>query len=358
MPTPGGRSYDRIVETSEVSDTHLLISPAFGSPEARQHWADTLDQPVHFEDERYAVHLTDDQRRLLRGLHQDGAARFWGAVPRHDAKMADVTTGDVVLFTGKNRIRAVGEIGALFRNRAFADALWPPGPGGTSWHTVYSLRDFQRTDLPYEGLNALLGYKPEFKYPGQLVLTGTRARAGIDGLLITTRTALERAGAEATLPTVRSMPVEKQHTRAVTVRLADRELLFERKEAELVIAYRHTLLDARVERFSCPAGICDLYVDGPEGREIVEAKSRAEHRYVRGALAQLLDYARHAPHPVERLSVLLPERPAQEALHLLHRYGVDCIHREDGGAFVRLNAAATRQRAMRELWSTGPGVLT
>ncbi|MEU7487574.1 hypothetical protein [Streptomyces sp. NPDC042319] len=333
-------------------DARLLISPSFGSKEARQHWADTLDQSVCFSEERYAEHLTPDQLGLLHTLHPDGTARFWGAAPRHDSRMARVTTGDVVLFTGGNRVRAAGEVGALFRNRAFADALWPPGPDGKSWHTVYSLRDFQLTDVPYEELNALLGYKADFKYPGQLVLSGERAKAGMDGLLITTRTSLEKAGAAAPVATVRSMPVEQQHTHSVTVQLGERRMLVRRDEAALVIAYRATLLNAQAERFSSPAGICDLYVDGPEGREIVEAKSRAEHPYIRAALAQLLDYARHAPHPLVRLSVLLPSRPAQESLNLLHHYGVDSIHREEGGTFQRLTAPEARRRTLRDVWSS------
>ncbi len=307
---------------------------------------------MHFSDARYAGHLSADQLRLLHTLHPDGTARFWGATPGHDAKMARVITGDVVLFTGKNRVRAVGEVGALFRNRAFADALWPPGPGGKSWHTVYSLREFQLTDMPYEELNALLSYKADFKYPGQLVLSGERARAGIDGLLITTRTSLEKAGAATPVATVRSMPVEQQHTHSVAVRLGERQMLFQRREAALVTAYRATLANAQAERFSSPAGICDLYVNGPMGHEIIEAKSRVEHNWIRAALAQLLDYARHAPHPVMRLSALLPDRPAQEGLNLLHHYGVDSIHREEDGSFHRLAAPEARRRAMRELWSS------
>jgi hypothetical protein len=85
--------------------------------------------------------LTTEQRDQLRALHEDGNARFWGATPAHDGKLADVVTGDVVLFTGQNRVRAIGEVGAIFRNRALADLLWPPQAGGQSWHTVCSLLD-------------------------------------------------------------------------------------------------------------------------------------------------------------------------------------------------------------------------
>ncbi|MFV2117824.1 hypothetical protein ACE14D_05000 [Streptomyces sp. Act-28] len=336
-------------DTPTAPAPRLLISPSYGSAESRQHWKDTLDQAVPFTDEEYRRHLTESQHRRLLALHPEGRSRFWGATPGHDGKMAAVTTGDVVLFTGNNHVRAVGEVGVIFRNREFADALWPPRRGGESWHTVYSLRQFQPTELPYAVLNALLGYKPNFQYPGQLVLSGERAAAGIDGLLITTRTALERAGAVPPPGDVRMMRVEQQHTRTGTVEQPARRILFSRAEAELVSAYRGTLAEVRVNRFATAAGICDLYLEGPDGRELIEAKSRVERPHVRAALAQLLDYARYAPSPIDRLSALFPEPLASNALDLLHHYGIDSIHRTAEGTFMRLPAPESRRRFIRDL---------
>ncbi|WP_436993088.1 hypothetical protein [Streptomyces sp. enrichment culture] len=336
-----------------VTAPRLLVSPSYGSPESRQHWKDTLDQCVPFADEEYSRHLTEDQHRRLLTLHPEGRCRFWGATPGHDAKMAAVTTGDVVLFTGKNRVRAIGEVGAIFRNREFADALWPPRQGGESWHTVYSLREFQTTELPYEALNALLGYKPNFKYPGQLVLSGEQAAAGINGLLITTRTELERAGAMPPPVDVRMMRVEQQHTHTVTVERSAHQLLFNRTEAELVNAYCDTLAEVRTSRFATAAGICDLYLHGPGGRELIEAKSRVERPHVRAALAQLLDYARYAPAPIDRLSALFPKPLTPNALSLLHHYGIDSIHRTTEGTFERSPAPEARRRFIRDLVGFG-----
>ncbi|MGW7149217.1 hypothetical protein ACWGII_36460 [Streptomyces sp. NPDC054855] len=126
----------------------VLISPSYGSPETRRHWADTLAEQVDFTDARYADALTAPQRETLLELHPQGAARFWGATPSHDKKMQGVDTGDVVLFTGESRVRAVGEVGAVFRNRDLADRLWPPSRDGKSWHTVYSLLDLTDAAIP------------------------------------------------------------------------------------------------------------------------------------------------------------------------------------------------------------------
>lgn len=330
--------------------TRLLVSPAFGKPESRQHWKDTLDQPVLFTESKYAGRLTAGQLDRLTQLHPEGEARFWGARASHDGKMAEVATGDVVFFTGKNHVRAIGEIGAIFRNGSFADVMWPPKPGGESWHTVYSLRQFVSADIPYTTLSALLGYKANFKYPGQLVLSGEQAQAGIDGLLITTRTALEMAGAAAPSDPVRELPLERQHTRSTTIERAAQQLLFNRDESALVIEFCRTLTDTTATRRSSAAGICDIFLTGPEGRELIEAKSRTDRGYVREALAQLLDYARYVPERIDRLSALFPLPPKAKERDLLHHYGIDIIQRVAPGSFERVPAPAEAREQMRGLW--------
>lgn len=336
--------------------TSLLISPAFGSAQSRRHWQDTLEQPVPFAELPYAEKLTDHQLGRLMELHPDGKSRFWGARSGHDAKMAEVSTGDVVLFTGRNHIRAVGEVGAIFRNSAFADMMWPPNPGTESWRTVYSLRQFELAEIPYATLSALLGYQSNFMYPGQLVLSGERARAAVDGLLITTRTSLENSGALTPPDTVSELPVEQQHVRSTKIERAAQEIFFNRDESALVIEFCATLTDTAANRFSSPAGICDIFLDGPEGHELVEAKSRVERSYVRDALAQLLDYVRYAPGGVDRLSALFPEPPEPKERQLLHHYGIDIIHRVSPGVFDRIPASDRAREQMRGIWeSAGPG---
>ncbi|MFI5942470.1 hypothetical protein ACIBCB_19755 [Streptomyces uncialis] len=330
----------------------LLVSPAFGSAESRRHWKDTLDQPVPFTEPRYAQRLTDGQLGRLKELHPDGRARFWGATSRHDGKMEKVSTGDVVLFTGKNHVRAIGEIGAIFQNSSFADVMWPPNMGGESWRTVFSLRQFGLAEVPYTTLSTLLGYKSNFQYPGQLVLSGERARAAIDGLLVTTRTALEEAGAVESSCTLRELAVERQHTRSKTVERVAQRVLFNREESALVIEFCGTLTDTTTKRFASAAGICDILLDGPDGRELIEAKSRVERSYVREALAQLLDYARYVPGEVGRLTALFPQPLEPKERNLLHHYGIDIIHRLAPGVFERVPAPGQAREQMRGVWES------
>ncbi len=131
--------------------------------------------------------------------------------------------------------------------------------------------------------------------------------------------------------------MEELRTHRTGYRRTGRLVVVDRREARLVRAYRLFLADQSLtaRRFFCPSGISDMYLETAEGGEVIEAKSEAGHRHVRQALAQLLDYAPYSPSTVHRLTALFPEAPDRDDMRFLHRYGVDCVHREPAGGFVR-----------------------
>jgi len=337
----------------------VLISPSYGSSETRRHWADTIDREVEFTAPRNDGLLAAEQREQLHSLHPDGRARFWGATPAHDKKFEDVATGDVVLFTGQGQVRAIGEVGAVFRNRALADALWPPRDDGPSWHTVYSLLDVVPSDITYEELNASIGYKPAHNFPGQMVLRGDKARSVLEDFMITSGTAATSAPLLPSAPDpdpVRIAALEELRTHRSGYRRSRRLIVVDRREARLVREYRRFLADRGLtaSRFYCPAGVSDMYVEHTGEPEVIEAKSAAGHHHVRQALAQLLDYAPHSPAPAHTLTALFPESPDPDDVALLHRYGIDCVHQEPPHGFRRVPASGERRALMREAWSTKP----
>ncbi|MGW5863094.1 hypothetical protein ACWFRJ_13090 [Streptomyces sp. NPDC055239] len=315
---------------------------------------------MDFTESRYAEVLAAQQQNRLLELHPEGKARFWGATPSHDRKMQDVDTGDVVLFTGENRVRAVGEVGAIFRNRELADRLWPPSQDGKSWHTVYSLLDLADVSIPYADLNMAIGYKPAHNFPGQMVLKGDKARSVLEEFMITPGTEWSRRSRdivppvdEQTRQATRTAALEEQRTRQTSYNRSRRLIVVNRHESSLVSEFRQMLLTEgrTAARFYCPGGISDLYVTDGNGAELIEAKSNSSHRYVREALGQLLDYAPHSPQGADRLSALFPTRPATGDVALLHRYGVDCVHRVAQGVFEKSPAPQGRRDRMREMWS-------
>jgi hypothetical protein len=123
-----------------------------------------------------------------------------------------------------------------------------------------------------------------------------------------------------------------------------------RAEARLVARYRQTLPEAQAKRLRLAVGWTDLYC--VKDADLIEAKRSAEHRYVREALGQLLDYAAHSTQPVNRLTALFPAAPAHCDVQLLHAYGIDCLHWAGGDEFPRLEAPAGARERISTVWSS------
>ncbi|MET9348583.1 hypothetical protein [Streptomyces termitum] len=300
--------------------------------------------------------LTDEEHARLLNAHSSDRARFWGATAAQDKNMSLLRSGDVVLFTGQKKVRGIGEIGVTFRNAGFADAMWEKDPKNGSWLNVYSLLSFKPVDIPYEEIWALPSFNAGDNFMGLRVLRGEKAEEILDGLGIRTvgenRRALARDKEVAQLISKgKIVPVEGVHTEKTTYRREEREIVVRRAESLLVTEYKETLGDLNVSRLKTPGGITDLYVVGGEGPELIEAKSDSDHRHVRMALGQLLDYAPHGPEEVERLSALFPSRPVDSDVALLHRYGIDVLYRMNAHEFDRIEAPGESRDHMRQAWT-------
>jgi hypothetical protein len=143
---------------------------------------------------------------------------------------------------------------------------------------------------------------------------------------------------------------EAVHTSETSYERRPGTTIVHRAEALLVAEYEETLTGLSVKRIRTPAGVTDLYVTGPDGVEVIEAKSGCDRRFVRQALGQLLDYAPHSPAPASRLAALFPVRPAEADIALLYRYGIDCIYRTEPNVFARREAPAEARTHMQKLW--------
>ncbi|CAM5317322.1 hypothetical protein [Streptomyces abikoensis] len=335
----------------------VAIQPSYGNAAARRHWSDTLDKEVSFGEGHHRSALTSAQLESLLLTHSSGKARFWGATAVQDKNMRRLRTGDVVLFTGGKIIRGIGEVGVTFKNAAFADTMWSPDPVKGSWHNVYSLLSFQPTEIPYREVWALPSFNENDNFMGLRILEGEKAEEVLLGLGIDTFTDTQRKiqrdidVATALAAGTQIVPVEAVRTSAATYRRDARQVIVSRAEALLVREYTASLSGVDVQRLRTPAGITDIHVSGPEGTEIIEAKSSSDHSYVRAALAQLLDYAPHSPRPADRLAGLFPVRPTDSDVALLHRYGIDCLFRSAAGVFDRLAAPSAARQRMREIWT-------
>ncbi|WP_198942842.1 hypothetical protein [Actinophytocola xanthii] len=275
--------------------------------------------------------------------------------------MKTLRIGDVVLFTGKKQVRAIGEVGHSFRNALFADSLWKPHADRGSYQNVYSLLNFEPTDIGYEEIWDLPGFNSGDNFMGLRFLNPEKSAVIIDGLGIETGTSryaisqqqrrLEvalRSGTQRIAP-------EAVNTERTAYSRPAATLTVRRAEALLVREYRASLDGLEVHRIRSPAGVTDLHVTSTEGVEVIEAKSGSTHFLVRQALGQLLDYVVHISEPVTRLSALFPLRPADADVALLNRYGIDCLYRTSSTTFTRLEAPASRRDHMRLAWKNPLG---
>jgi hypothetical protein len=155
--------------------TKVMIQPSYGKPETRRHWADTLAIPVPFRETPYGDTLAPAERAALDAVHADGQARFWGTTDKHDKRIDSLVPGDVVLLTGQRHVRAIGRVGRVLRNPAFARALWTPDPRDCLWTNIYSFLHFRDTWIPYERLWALPGFTQGDYFMGLRLLDNSKS---------------------------------------------------------------------------------------------------------------------------------------------------------------------------------------
>ncbi|MFI9814351.1 hypothetical protein [Saccharothrix variisporea] len=334
--------------------TRLLIQPV-RNREAKRNRVKTLHNDVVFSEPRFRSKLLDAERTALDRLHPDGRARFWGTRPYHDEAMKQVRQGDVALFVWDNNIGAIGEVGASFRNEAFAVELWKePGDKDTfvNVYSLISLDDGLR--IPYRELEEVSD--------GRLVGPFRQGRVVNDDVLV--RRVLEGLGRRAAaVEEAAQQYVESQLERGMVVALeahltsevtygrTARDITVRRTESLLMSEYVEAHSDVEFKRIRSDSGISDMYTVRPEGAEVIEAKGGIARERVRQAVAQLLHYAPRCPDRVVRLTALFPARPDDGGVELLHSVGIDCVYRQEPGRFERLPAPAARRIHMEPVWN-------
>lgn len=155
---------------------HVILQPS-GSSSARQHYADTIENPVNFDDR--ASLFKPGQESHLREIFPDGSAPLWGVTPGKNrinvSKFERAHIGDLVVFAAEGRIFSCGTVAAIFENRELAESLWGLDPNGMTWEYMYALDEIRPLNIPYAEFNHVVGYKENNIIQGFTVLDETRS---------------------------------------------------------------------------------------------------------------------------------------------------------------------------------------
>ena len=145
----------------------ILIQPAGGAG-AREHFEVSIAKKVKFDD--HIDVLTSSEYDSLKSDFADGEAAMWGLVPGEKgvnaARWESVTAGDIVLFSGKKKMFAMGRVATKFHNPSFAAKLWGHDSKGQTWEYMYTLVDVKDIDLPYSEFNSTIGDNPNNNHLG------------------------------------------------------------------------------------------------------------------------------------------------------------------------------------------------
>ena len=136
---------------------------------------------------------------------------------------------------------------------------------------------------------------------------------------------------------VTSLPVQVPHVEHADVEREAISYESERREAHLVKEYVNHIerKGHRVDRkiFTTISGEeieCDIF--DLSRRNLIEAKGSTDRRSIRMAVGQLADYRRFLK-PAPALAILVPSRPNDDLVALLHSQRISVIWRSNGGAF-------------------------
>jgi hypothetical protein len=115
----------------------------------------------------------------LNNLFPNGSCAMWGLVPGNNdtnrTKWERIEVGDVVVFTGKKKVFAIGAVATKFHNPELAENLWGVDENGATWEYMYALKNVAETSIPYVAFNALLGDNPNNNHMGFRIVGDEKA---------------------------------------------------------------------------------------------------------------------------------------------------------------------------------------
>lgn len=143
----------------------VIVQPARNA-ESVKNYAKTVERPISLSTT--GRHLgAQDQAELTR-LHPAGGVPVWGTTAGENGQMETrwnrVSTGDIVLFTGRNEVFKVATVTHKFRSAGLADELWEKkvtaNNRNASWEFMYSFNQPVEASISYDQIKRALNGLP------------------------------------------------------------------------------------------------------------------------------------------------------------------------------------------------------
>lgn len=154
----------------------VLIQPS-GGKVAKEHYETSIRRKVRFSEHLNA--LTSKELESLNSNFADGQAAMWGLVGGDNginiSRWDSINPGDIVLFSGKKKMFAMGTIVTKFQNAQLAKRLWGKDSKGQTWEYMYTLSDVRDTDISYTDFNKAIGDNPRNNHMGFRILKADKS---------------------------------------------------------------------------------------------------------------------------------------------------------------------------------------
>ena len=160
--------------------SNVILQPS-GSASAREHYVDTVINPVSLDKIR--PHISANDYNKLIEIYPSGDCMIWGVTPSklNINKWKRIKIGDITLFSSSGKIYSSGVTTYKLHSKSLAEKLWGYNEKGETWEYVYFVDEVKSLDIPYIAFNKVVGYADNYVIQGFNILDDEKSIKVING---------------------------------------------------------------------------------------------------------------------------------------------------------------------------------
>ena len=143
--------------------SNIILQPS-GNPNARQHYNDTIKNPVTVE--RIGKFVNSTHLNIIKNIYPKEVAYVWGVTPGKKlinySKWERIQRGDICLFSRQGHIFNSATVTFKIHNKNLAFDLWGSDDQENTWEYIFFLDEIFDHKIPYKHFNKIVGYKSNF----------------------------------------------------------------------------------------------------------------------------------------------------------------------------------------------------